>query len=58
VAWHREVQADVLAALREAPDAWFSARERGAPWPVDLDGHSAYHRVRDIERTLAANVRS
>jgi hypothetical protein len=56
LAWHREVQADALAALREAPDAWFSARERGAPWPFDLDGHSAYHRVRDIERALAAKV--
>jgi hypothetical protein len=56
LAWHRQVQADVLAALREAPEAWFSERERGAPWPFDLDGHSAQHRVRDIERALAATV--
>ena len=56
LAWHRQVQDDVLAALREAPDAWFSERERGAPWPFDLDGHSAFHRVRDIERALAANA--
>ena len=55
LAWHRQVQADVLAALRAAPDAWFGGRERGAPWPFDLDGHSASHRVRDIERALAAN---
>lgn len=54
LAWHRKVQEDVLTALREAPEAWFSGRERGAPWPFDLDGHSAEHRVRDIERALAA----
>ena len=54
LAWHRQVQADVLAALREASEAWFSGHERGAPWPFDLDGHSAAHRVRDIERALAA----
>jgi hypothetical protein len=54
LAWHRQVQADVLTALREAPDAWFSAHERGAPWPFDLDGHSTAHRVRDIERALGA----
>jgi hypothetical protein len=52
--WHRQVQADVLAALKAAPDAWFSARERSPQWPFDLDGHSAEHRVRDIERTLAS----
>ena len=50
--WHRQVQAEVLEALREAPDAWFSAREHRAEWPYDLDGHSADHRVKDIERAL------
>jgi hypothetical protein len=54
LAWHRQVQADVLAALREAPDAWFSGRERSPEWPNDLDGHAAYHRVNDIEQALAA----
>lgn len=54
LAWHREVHADVLAALNEAPDAWFSGRERKREWPFDLQGHSASHRVRDIERTIAA----
>jgi hypothetical protein len=53
LAWHRLVQKDVLAALREAPDDWFSGRERRAEWPFDLDGHSSYHRVKDIERALA-----
>lgn len=53
LAWHRHVQEDLLTALRAAPDDWFSGKERGAPWPFDLDGHSAEHRVKDIERTLA-----
>jgi len=50
--WHRQVQKDVLAALQEAPEEWFSGRERGPDWPGDLDGHSTYHRVKDIERAL------
>ena len=54
LAWHRQVQEEVLAALRAAPEAWFSSRERRAEWPFDLDGHSSYHRVKDIERALAA----
>lgn len=52
LAWHRQVQKDVLLALREAPKEWFSRRERRAEWPFDLDGHSAYHRVKDIEQAL------
>jgi hypothetical protein len=52
LAWHRQVQQDVLAALRAAPEAWFSARERRPEWPFDLDAHSSYHRVKDIEATL------
>jgi hypothetical protein len=52
LAWHRQVHEDVLAALREAPDEWFSGRERKPEWPYDLDGHSADHRVKDIERAL------
>jgi hypothetical protein len=54
LAWHRQVQEDVLAALREAPEKWFNGRERGNDWPGDLDGHSAAHRMKDIERALAA----
>jgi hypothetical protein len=53
LAWHRQVQEDVVAALRTAPEEWFSGRERRAEWPFDLDGHSSYHRVRDIEQALA-----
>jgi uncharacterized damage-inducible protein DinB len=53
LAWHRQVQQDVLAALRAAPDAWFTSKERRPEWPFDLDGHSSEHRVKDIERALA-----
>jgi hypothetical protein len=50
--WHRHVQADVLKALREAPDNWFSRPSRGEDWPFDLDRHSAEHRIKDIEQAL------
>lgn len=52
LAWHRQVQRDILAALQEAPPAWFSGRERGPDWPYHLEGHSSFHRVRDIEGAL------
>ena len=58
LAWHRQVQVDVLAALREAPEEWFSDRERRPEWPYDLDVHSAYHRIKDIKRALAARPNS
>jgi hypothetical protein len=51
--WHKQVQADVLAALKEAPEEWFSGKEHNPEWPYDIDGHSTYHRVKDIERALA-----
>jgi hypothetical protein len=50
--WHRQVHQDVLAALEEAPEAWFSSKERRADWPYDLAGHAADHRVKDIEQAL------
>lgn len=53
LAWHRQVQEEALASLRDAPDEYFSRRDRGPDWPGDLDGHSAFHRVKDIERALA-----
>lgn len=52
LAWHRQVQADALAALRTVPEAWFGNRERRPEWPFDLDGHSSYHRINDIEHAL------
>jgi hypothetical protein len=47
------VQEDLLRALQEAPDEWFSRPRRPDNWPYDLDGHSAEHRVKDIRRALA-----
>ena len=58
LAWHRRVQEDVLAALKEAPEKWFSGRERRPEWPFDLDGHSTFHRVKDIEQALATRPMS
>jgi hypothetical protein len=58
LAWHRQVQQDVLDALRAAPEEWFSGRERGEQWPFDLDAHSTSHRVKDIERTLSTRPKS
>jgi len=52
LSWHRQVHVDLLAALRAAPDGWYSRRDRGPDWPFDLDGHSAEHRTKDIERTV------
>ena len=52
LAWHRQVHKDVLAALQEAPEEWYSGRERGPDWPGDLTGHSAHHRVKEIEQAL------
>ncbi len=51
--WHRQVQADVLTALRAAPEDWFTGKDRSLEWPNDLAGHVAYHRVNDIEQALA-----
>jgi hypothetical protein len=51
--WHRRVQEDLLKALQEAPDEWFSKPRRRDNWPFDLDGHSAEHRVNDIKQALA-----
>jgi hypothetical protein len=51
--WHRQVQEILLRTLRDAPEKWFSGKPRKPEWPFDLDGHSAYHRVKDIEQALA-----
>ncbi len=58
LAWHRQVQQEALAALREAPEEWFNKKDRRPEWPYDLDGHSADHRVQDIERALAAGPKA
>jgi hypothetical protein len=54
VAWHRRVHVEVLRALEGTPPAWFARREHGPEWPGDFDGHSAAHRVKDIEAALAS----
>ena len=53
-AWHRRVHADVLKTLARNPAAWFSRRDRTPQWPLDFDGHSADHRVKDMEAALRA----
>lgn len=53
LAWYRQVHADLLAALRAAPDKWFTGKDRQPDWPNDLAGHVAYHRVKDIQPALA-----
>jgi hypothetical protein len=52
LAWHRQVQADVLGTLARTPEAWFRRRERSPQWPADFDGHSAAHRAKDIKAAL------
>jgi len=57
IEWHRRVHDDVMRALLGTPDAWFGRRERSAGWPLDFDGHSAAHRVKDIEAALRPPAR-
>jgi Mycothiol maleylpyruvate isomerase N-terminal domain len=52
VSWHQQVQLDVMRTLRDRPDDWFGRRERSPGWPGDFVGHSAWHRIRDIEAAL------
>jgi hypothetical protein len=56
VEWHRRVHADVLRTLANTPEAWFGRRERSPAWPADFDGHSAAHRVKDIEAALGDSL--
>jgi len=53
VAYHRAAHVEVMRTLAEAPEHWFSGRKRGEPWPADLVGHVAEHRIRDIEPALS-----
>jgi hypothetical protein len=46
--WNRQLHDEVIAAIQEAPEEWFTEKERRSEWPYDLDGHSTYHRVKDI----------
>ena len=58
VEWHRRVHADVVRTLTRTPAAWFGRRERSPKWPDDFDGHSAAHRVKDIEAALEGAPRA
>lgn len=51
--WHRSVQAELVAAIEGAPDDLFSKRERSPTWPRAAVGHSAEHRVKDLEKPFA-----
>src|SRR5262245_20684755 len=53
VRWHRQVHADALRALSTTPEEWFGRRERSREWPLDFDGHSSGHRMKDIEAALS-----
>ena len=53
LAWHRSVHEDVLVALHEAPETWFSGRDRKPWWPFGRDGHLTKHRMKDIEAALS-----
>ena len=52
VKWHKRVQTEAIDTLKARPDEWFGGRERGLNWPGDFDGHSAWHRVRDMEAAV------
>jgi hypothetical protein len=52
VAWHRRVHSDVMKTLAKTPTMFFSRKNRGQEWPLDFDGHSAAHRIKDIEAAL------
>ena len=49
IAWHQEVQADVIRTLQSLPESFFTRREHASGWPGDFTSHSAWHRQRDIE---------
>jgi hypothetical protein len=50
LAWHRQVQSELVAAVLNAPESHFSKRERPPGWPFGAIGHSTRHRMKDIER--------
>lgn len=53
LAWHRQVQSDLVAAVLNAPESHFSKRERSPSWPFGAVGHSTKHRMKDLERLPA-----
>jgi hypothetical protein len=57
LAWHRDSQAQLVEAISNAPDTWFERRGRKEWWPWDAVGHSAEHRVKDLEPALLQGKR-
>jgi hypothetical protein len=58
LAWHGQVQKDLLAALKAMPADWFGGKAHaGTKWPYDLDGHSADHRIHDIQQALRKSAK-
>ena len=53
LAWHRQVQSDLVAAVLNAPESHFSKRGRSPSWPFGAIGHSTKHRMKDLERLPA-----
>lgn len=52
LAFHRQVQQQVLIALRSAPEEALAAAVGKKEWPNDLVSHSSHHRVHDIKKAL------
>lgn len=50
--WHRQVQEELVQAIKNAPDSWFSGKKRNEQWPFDAVGHSVEHRLKDLEPAL------
>jgi len=57
IAWHRKVQKDAIVALKKSPEKLFGSKERYSDWPCDLDGHSTFHRTKDIAIALKQSTK-
>ncbi|HET6316529.1 MAG TPA: maleylpyruvate isomerase N-terminal domain-containing protein [Chloroflexota bacterium] len=53
LAWHHDVHAQVMAAIKAKPEEWFGRRDHHEQWPGDFGSHSEAHRHKDIEAALA-----
>jgi len=52
LAFHRQIQLQVLDALAAAPEEALNPENKKTEWPNDLVSHSAHHRMRDIQKAL------
>lgn len=53
VDWHRRLQREIMRTLRVVPTEVFTTK-RSPHWPADLVGHSAQHRKRHLEASVAS----